>query len=849
MKAKTKAKIKAKAVTKTPDTSNHYYKLLEKKFHSSDIVRSQIAEIKERVKETVIEEPLKSLFVSFKGEVIGNSFEKTLKIVSKHFFRKGKIDNYKTVEESGVVEANITATQTEVDELIKFLMKRHLVLHCKTGLPKGASNMLIIDEDEQKRLNDFTPDDISCNYVTTAETREKYTGRLDGYLIYNGLPLTSKTLGSELRLNEIITSNKVFTSTGLKEVFLNLHFIVLVIMLDSEQHYFKYRIFKEQEEDLKMVEDNIDNLGLFTELFDHLTNEGNPLLFNNELFMDVLKLEHIVEKDNWKVLPAYDSYVYSAADRLDAHFKFLEEYGLLQKCAESADSLIEKLVEKLSSHNFASQSEQDDLSSSYQELKQFSSISNHSLLKNDYLELLGAFRKLLAYLDSMSALDSTKQEDVQKGSRLPEKPPRGIVAIIKERAKALLSSSKESSQETVSHSEETLTTEQEGDVRILLLQVKDGFRKISKLKTDTGLDAHLEARKNIPYLTNLSDALDQLKKLIKDINKNKDVQEQFNDLFSRKNKFVILSNKLCKLVKFKTKQEEKKVRGVLTDLQELLHDKPFIEDNYERFLDNVNKLEEFINSKDVSSMKQADAALPLAREMDQDKTFNKLLNIKTGIQNVIEKKNQIRKISTFKKDREFLSFSLKELDGFLEELIELHKKLKATTYYGQQSNFEKTEKEFDKLIVKVNDIEDRITSRRRSDNNTIYKESEPSIDYSKSSMLNKKNLEKTIISAQYQISQLLEFIVTVKGFLGQDSFVHSGVSTSALFDQITYLLSNTDVKLLDFTSLTEDMYNESIKTIFQYQVGETYNEPKKEDIEGLMKKIEKKTIVKTYQSQ
>jgi hypothetical protein len=848
MKAKTKAKIKAKAITKTPDTSNHYYKLLEKKFHSSDIVRSQIAEIKERVKKTVIEEPLKSLSVSFEGEVIGNSFEKTLKIISKHFFSKGKIDNYKTVEESGVVEANITATQTEVDELIKFLMKRHLVLHCKTGLPKGASNMLIVDEDERKRLGDFTPDDISCNYVTTAKVREKYTGRLDGYLIYNGLPLTSKTLGSELRLNEIVTSNKVFTSTGLKEVFLNLHFIILVIMLDLEQHYFKYRIFKEQEEDLKMVEDNIDNLGLFTELFDHLTNEGNPLLFNNELFMDVLKLEHIVEKDNWKVLPAYDSYVYSATDRLDAHFKFLEEYGLLQKCAESVDSLIEKLVEKLSGHNCASQIEQDDLSSSYQELKQFSSISNHSLLKNDYLELLGAFRKLLAYLDSMSALDSTKQEDVQKESRLPEKPSRGLVATIKERAKALLSSSAESSQETVSHNEETLTTEQEGDVRILLLQVKEGFRKISKLKTDTGLDAHLEARKNVPYLTNLSDALDQLKKLIKDINKNKDVQEQFKDLFSRKNKFVILSNKLCKLVKFKTKQEEKKVRGILTDLQELLHDKPFIEDNYERFLDNVNKLEDFVSSKDVSSMKQAGAVLSLAQEMNQDKTFNKLLNIKTGIQNIVEKKDQIRKISTFKKDREFLSFSLKELDGFLEELIAFHKKLKDTTYYGQQSNFEKIEKEFDKMIVKVNDIEDRMTSSRRSDNNTVFKESDPSIDYSKSSMLNKKNLEKTIISAQYQISQLFEFIETVKGFLGQDSFVHSGVSTSSLFDQVTYLLSNTDVKLLDFTSLTEDMYNESIKTIFQYQVGETYNEPKKGDIDSLMKKIEKKSTVKTYKS-
>jgi hypothetical protein len=848
MKAKTKAKIKAKAIAKSSDTTNHYYKLLEKKFHSSDTVRSQIAEIKEKAKDTVIEEPLKSLFVTFKGEVIGTTFEKTLKIISKHFFRKGKIDNYRTDEDSGVVEANITATQTEVEELIKLLMKRHLVLHCKTGLPKGSSNMLIVNEDEKKRLNDFVPDDIYCNYVTTAETSEEYTGRLDGYLIYNGLPLTSKVLGSELRLNEIVTSNKVFTSTGLKEVFLNLHFITLVIMLDSEQHYFQYRIFKEQEEDLKMVEENIDNLGFFTELFEHLTNEGNPLLYNNELFLDVLKLEHIVEKDNWKVLPAYDSYVHSAADRLDAHFKFLEEYSLVQDCAGSVELLLEKLDGNLSSHSLPSQSEQDDLSSGYKELKQFSSISNHSLLKNDYLELLGAFRKLLAYMDSMSVSDATKQEISQKGSRMPEKPSGGLVAKLKKRTRDLLSAIEESSQGSVSHNEKTLTAEQEGEVRTLLLQVKDGFRKISKLKTDSGMDAHLEARKTVPFLTNLSDALDQLKELIKDINKGKDVQAQFKDLFSRKNKFVILSNKLCKIVKFKSKQEEKKIRGILATLQKLLHDKPFIADNYESFLDNVNNLEDFVNSKDASSMKQADATLSLAQEMNQNKTFEKLLNIKIGVQNIIEKKNEIRGISTFKKEREFLSFSLKELDGFLDELIELNKKLKVTTYYGKQSNVEKTEKEFDKLIVKVNDIADRITSRKRSDNNTINKESELSIDYSKSSILDKKNLEKTIISAQYQVSQLLEFIETVKGFLGQHSFVHSGVSTSSLFDSITYLLSNTDIKLLDFTSLTEDMYNESIKTIFQYQVGETYNEPKKGDIESLMKKVEKKASVKTYKS-
>ena len=149
-------KPKTKKSKKVPETKNFYLKLLEKKFHSSENIRSQIAEIKKRVKDIIFEEPLKSFSVSLQGEVIGNSFEKTLKIVSKHLFYKGKIDSYKTVKKQGLVEANITATQTELEELIQLLMKRHLVLHCKKGIPKGASNMLIIDEEEEKQLNDFT---------------------------------------------------------------------------------------------------------------------------------------------------------------------------------------------------------------------------------------------------------------------------------------------------------------------------------------------------------------------------------------------------------------------------------------------------------------------------------------------------------------------------------------------------------------------------------------------------------------------------------------------------------------------------------------------------------------------
>ena len=844
-------KPKARKSTKAPDTKNFYLKLLEKKFHSSENIRSQITEIKKRVKDLVMEESLKSFSVNFQGEVVGNSFEKTLKIVSKHLFHKGKIDSYKTVKKQSIVEANFTVTQTELDELIQFLMKRHLVLHCKKGIPKGASNMLIIDEEEEKQLNDFTPDSIDSNYVTTARTSERYTGRLGGYLILNGLPLTTKTLGSELRFNEIVTTNKVFTSTGLKEVFLNMHFITSVIMLDLEQHYFQLRVFNAQEEDLKMVEDNIDNLGLFTELFEHITSENNPLLFNNDLFIDVLKLERIVEQNNWKALPAYDSYVFSATDRLNAHFKFLEEYGLFLEHVEKTEKIIEVLDKKISKHRSDFQNEQDDLSDNYHEFRKLNTISNHHLLKNDYLEMLNSFRKLTAYMDSISIHDTVEsnKEEVKKKSQKPAKPPKGLVATLKERAKSLLSTAAEPDNEPqVLHEEPTVDTEQVEEVYRLLSQAKGKLKKVSKLKTPSGEDAYLDARKKVPFLTNLSDALDILKKLIKDIQKKKNIQTEFKELFDKKNKLVMLFNKLNKLVKFKNEQEQKKVQSLLLKLEELLHEKPLKEDYYEQIIDNANKLEDFVNSKDASCMKTANAANTLAQEISQDKTYNIIMNIKNGIQNIIDKEKQTREIETFKNDREFLSFSVNELNGFLDELTKFHKKLKITKYYDSKSDYEKVEKDFDKLILKANDIEDRLSSMKRSKGNTISKESEPSIDYLKSSMLNRKNLEKTIIFAQYQINQALGFIKTIKNFLDQDSFVHSGVSTSDLFDQITYLLSNTDVKLLDFTSLTEDMYNESIKTIFQYQVGEPFNEPKKKDIDSLMKKVEKMTTIKTYKS-
>lgn len=86
----------------------------------------------------------------------------------------------------------------------------------------------------------------------------------------------------------------------------------------------------------------------------------------------------------------------------------------------------------------------------------------------------------------------------------------------------------------------------------------------------------------------------------------------------------------------------------------------------------------------------------------------------------------------------------------------------------------------------------------------------------------------------------------IESNLHRHSFVHSGVATSVLFDQITYLLSNIDVKLIDMTRSMEDMFSESVGTIFHYQVGESFKEPQKEEVEDLLKEIEKRAIVREY---
>ena len=130
-----------------------------------------------------------------------------------------------------------------------------------------------------------------------------------------------------------------------------------------------------------MVEEKIDDLGFFADIFNHIASRDNPLLSNESLFLDLMRLEHIIEKNNWKAIPAYTGYIYSAANRLNDQFKLLEEYNLFLTYANCIEKFIAKLTKKLSKHKSDIHSEQENLTANYNELKKLQIVSNHPLLQ------------------------------------------------------------------------------------------------------------------------------------------------------------------------------------------------------------------------------------------------------------------------------------------------------------------------------------------------------------------------------------------------------------------------------------------------------------------------------------
>jgi hypothetical protein len=397
---------------------------------------------------------------------------------------------------------------------------------------------------------------------------------------------------------------------------------------------------------------------------------------------------------------------------------------------------------------------------------------------------------------------------------------------------------------------EVFVNEQEVDVHKLIEKLKKKLKEISQLKTASGRDAYMEARTCIPLLTYLSDILDQLNEIVKKDELGKNTQDLYKNVFlkSKLNKFTTLFNELDRLVTFDDEDEKEFVRKISADLQKFLYSKPLKEDNYTKIIDKISALEDFVINKNKPHLESVDKIHTFTQKFNQNNVFKNIIDIKTEIEKMLELERKFLQIETFKKEGDFFSYSSKELDCFLEEIIIFNKKLKANGYWNNKSNFEEIEKKFDQLIAEVNDIENRIVSSARNENNKISKETIKYVDYLKNSIVTRKGLEGAVILIQNQISQIAGFIHAIKASLCQQSFVHSGVSTSVLFDQITFLLSSIDVKLLDMDKLTEDMFIDCISTISHYQVGETFQEPQNDDINRLMLEIRKREIIKTYKN-
>jgi len=829
-----------------PKPENYLYELLKKKYHTSEVVRAQIAEIKGEIAARVVKEPLKSFTARFKGQVIDTSFEKTLRIVSKRLFNKAKIESLETFREEGVVEANIVATLAEMESLIQYLMKPRLVLHCKRGIVKGASNLLIIDETEQDQLNNFTPDYVHRNFVVQAEIREKYVGRLGEYVILNGLPLTSEKIGRELRFNKIETKNRVFTTTGLKEIYVNLQFISLILKLDLEQHYLKLKIFNSQENDIRKVEDKIDGLGFFSDVLNHISAPDNPLLFRESLCLDLVRIEHIIGNNNWKTMPAYAGYVYSAIKKLNDQFKLLEEYNLFLTYAKCIEKFISKLSKKVSKHKADILNDRKDLTANYHELQRLRGISEHPLLQKDYQALLSSFNQVLAYLDFLMIhnVKNTTENDSPDTGDPTGKFIKNFGTVVKKCIEFLFSVTIDISVKTDIRHDQSPSLKQEEELQRLIMKFHNDLKKFSHLRTDSGGDAFLEARKCVPQLTNLSYILDRLKELIKHIESGMAIQEPFKDIFDKSDKFEILYREVERLGILKTTDDQEACRKILVELQGLLFSKPLKEALYPEIIKCIQSLEHRIINNTVLP---AEKSVTIT-ELLLNPTFKNIFDIRTIMKSIIEKDANIQKIGTCEADAEFFCYSAKELSGFMEALLKFYEKLKNTCYYKNVSEYNALENKFEDLIEEMKGIDARISHYTRSSDKKVSREPNINIDYLRNSQLERYNLEKAIFLLQNQIARIYEFATAIENHLHRHSFVHSGVATSVLFDQITFVLSSIDVRLIEMTELTEQMFEKCVDTIFHYQTGETFAEPKREDLESLMKEIESRTIVRTYQN-
>ena len=84
-------------------------------------------------------------------------------------------------------------------------------------------------------------------------------------------------------------------------------------------------------------------------------------------------------------------------------------------------------------------------------------------------------------------------------------------------------------------------------------------------------------------------------------NKDTDLQEPFKTIFAKSNKFEIFCRDLNNLGILETQQES--IHKLLADLQKLLFDKPLKENAYQKIIQKISFLKDFVTGKKINTFK------------------------------------------------------------------------------------------------------------------------------------------------------------------------------------------------------------------------------------------------------
>ena len=109
----------------------------------------------------------------------------------------------------------------------------------------------------------------------------------------------------------------------------------------------------------------------------------------------------------------------------------------------------------------------------------------------------------------------------------------------------------------------------------------------------------------------------------------------------------------------KTTQDQELISVILADLQKYLFNRPLKENTYKEILDRIKSLEDFITSRSKPNFERDKTTHTVMLKLYQNPVFKTIIDIRMGIENIVEKEVQNQKINTFKNETEFFLIVLR----------------------------------------------------------------------------------------------------------------------------------------------------------------------------------------------